>query len=178
MPRTVTDTTTDVALTKRGVEERKCSGVARRGAQVYYYNFKWKDYGFANTNFILDIVKVISFALTQGKIAIHCHAALRSDCTQMHVIEHLEVRWTRGLNVNLVYYRLPVTGARIPAACTDYAARRRTISDCIFWASVALVLRGHPSSPRSRDRFLYGSRPVSYLNSYASDESVFQYLQQ
>nr|CAD7608000.1 unnamed protein product [Timema genevievae] len=43
-------------------------------SSIYYYNFKWKDYGFANTNFILDIVKVISFALTQGKIAIHCHA--------------------------------------------------------------------------------------------------------
>nr|CAD7403589.1 unnamed protein product [Timema poppensis] len=72
--RELFDTTTYVALTKRGVEERKCIGVARRGEQVYYYNFKWKDYGFANTNFILDIVKVISFALTQGKIAIHCHA--------------------------------------------------------------------------------------------------------
>nr|CAD7431084.1 unnamed protein product [Timema monikensis] len=55
--------------------------------EIYYYNFKWKDYGFANTNFILDIVKVISFALTQGKIAIHCHAdkkLIDSLCERAH----------------------------------------------------------------------------------------------
>lgn len=43
---------------------------------VYFYNFAWKDYGTLPKWTILDIVKVMSFSLCQGKIAIHCHAGL------------------------------------------------------------------------------------------------------
>ncbi|CAG2057065.1 unnamed protein product [Timema podura] len=61
-------------------------------SSIYYYNFKWKDYGFANTNFILDIVKVISFALTQGKIAIHCHAV------NQYAVSNIDDLWQANLN--------------------------------------------------------------------------------
>uniref|UniRef100_A0A3Q4B5N3 Protein tyrosine phosphatase domain-containing protein 1 n=1 Tax=Mola mola TaxID=94237 RepID=A0A3Q4B5N3_MOLML len=45
-------------------------------ADIYYYNFGWKDYGVACLTTILDMVKVISFAVQEGKVAIHCHAGL------------------------------------------------------------------------------------------------------
>lgn len=43
---------------------------------VYYYNFGWKDYGVASLTTILDMVKVMSFAVQEGKLAVHCHAGL------------------------------------------------------------------------------------------------------
>lgn len=43
---------------------------------VYFYNFGWKDYGVASLTAILDMVKVMTFALQEGKVAVHCHAGL------------------------------------------------------------------------------------------------------
>lgn len=35
---------------------------------VYFYNFTWKDYGSVSVRSLLDMVKVIAFALLQGKV--------------------------------------------------------------------------------------------------------------
>ncbi|XP_048872077.1 protein tyrosine phosphatase domain-containing protein 1 isoform X2 [Brienomyrus brachyistius] len=43
---------------------------------IYFYNFRWRDYGVASLTTILDMVKVMSFACQEGKMAIHCHAGL------------------------------------------------------------------------------------------------------
>uniref|UniRef100_A0A8C9EIA9 Tyrosine specific protein phosphatases domain-containing protein n=2 Tax=Pavo cristatus TaxID=9049 RepID=A0A8C9EIA9_PAVCR len=43
---------------------------------VYFYNFGWKDYGVASLTTILDMVKVMAFALQEGRVAVHCHAGL------------------------------------------------------------------------------------------------------
>ncbi|XP_034552312.1 protein tyrosine phosphatase domain-containing protein 1 [Notolabrus celidotus] len=43
---------------------------------IYFYNFGWSDYGVANLTTMLDMVKVMAFALQEGKIAVHCHAGL------------------------------------------------------------------------------------------------------
>ncbi|XP_023098979.1 protein tyrosine phosphatase domain-containing protein 1 isoform X5 [Felis catus] len=45
-------------------------------AGIYFYNFGWKDYGVASLTTVLDMVKVTTFALQEGKVAIHCHAGL------------------------------------------------------------------------------------------------------
>ncbi|XP_055127852.1 protein tyrosine phosphatase domain-containing protein 1 isoform X11 [Symphalangus syndactylus] len=45
-------------------------------SSVYFYNFGWKDYGVVSLTTILDMVKVMTFALQEGKVAIHCHAGL------------------------------------------------------------------------------------------------------
>ncbi|CAJ1051863.1 protein tyrosine phosphatase domain-containing protein 1 [Xyrichtys novacula] len=45
-------------------------------AGIYYYNFGWKDYGVASLTTVLDMVKVMSFAIQEGKLAVHCHAGL------------------------------------------------------------------------------------------------------
>ncbi|XP_013406069.1 protein tyrosine phosphatase domain-containing protein 1 isoform X1 [Lingula anatina] len=43
---------------------------------IFFYNFGWKDYGVASMSTILDMVKVMQFAVSQGKVSIHCHAGL------------------------------------------------------------------------------------------------------
>ncbi|VDN57481.1 unnamed protein product, partial [Dracunculus medinensis] len=43
---------------------------------IYFYNFAFPDFGVQNIETLLDVVKVIQFAITQGNIAIHCHAGL------------------------------------------------------------------------------------------------------
>ncbi|KAM8862531.1 protein tyrosine phosphatase domain-containing protein 1 isoform 2-T2 [Spinachia spinachia] len=43
---------------------------------IYFYNFGWSDYGVASLATVLDMVKVMAFALQEGKIAVHCHAGL------------------------------------------------------------------------------------------------------
>ncbi|XP_077972174.1 uncharacterized protein LOC120339411 [Styela clava] len=43
---------------------------------IFFYNFGWKDYGVTSLETILDMVKVMAFALTEGKVAVHCHAGL------------------------------------------------------------------------------------------------------
>lgn len=45
-------------------------------ANVFFYNFGWKDYREASMPTLLDMVKVLSFALSEGKVAVHCHAGL------------------------------------------------------------------------------------------------------
>ncbi|KAK7878648.1 hypothetical protein WMY93_030484 [Mugilogobius chulae] len=43
---------------------------------IYFYNFGWSDYGAGSLTAVLDMVKVMAFALQEGKVAIHCHAGL------------------------------------------------------------------------------------------------------
>ncbi|XP_006902631.1 PREDICTED: LOW QUALITY PROTEIN: protein tyrosine phosphatase domain-containing protein 1-like [Elephantulus edwardii] len=45
-------------------------------AGIYFYNFGWKDYGVASLTTVLDMVKVMTFALQEGRVAVHCHAGL------------------------------------------------------------------------------------------------------
>ena len=43
---------------------------------IFYYNFVWKDFSDTSMTNLLDMVKVLSFALAEGKVAVHCHAGL------------------------------------------------------------------------------------------------------
>jgi len=43
---------------------------------VFYYNYGWVDYGVPTLTSLLDMVKVMDFALEEGKVAVHCHAGL------------------------------------------------------------------------------------------------------
>jgi protein tyrosine phosphatase domain-containing protein 1 len=56
---------------------------------VFFYNFGWKDYGEASLTSLLDMVKVVAFAVTEGKVAIHCHAG---ESTTL-VPAHLNIVW-------------------------------------------------------------------------------------
>ena len=41
---------------------------------VFYYNFGLRDHSEPTLNGILDMVKVMAFARSEGKVAVHCHA--------------------------------------------------------------------------------------------------------
>lgn len=45
--------------------------------QVYYYNYSWRDYDNGSLDGLLDAVKVLAFSVSQGKVAVHCHAGRR-----------------------------------------------------------------------------------------------------
>lgn len=50
---------------------------------VYFYNFAWKDYGDATMSKLLDMVKVVAFAVQEGRVAIHCHAGKKKKNTNI-----------------------------------------------------------------------------------------------
>ncbi|XP_029472194.1 protein tyrosine phosphatase domain-containing protein 1-like [Rhinatrema bivittatum] len=43
---------------------------------IFFFNFGLPDFGVASVLRVLDAVKVMSFALQEGKLAVHCHAGL------------------------------------------------------------------------------------------------------
>uniref|UniRef100_A0A8C1G0P4 Zgc:77752 n=1 Tax=Cyprinus carpio TaxID=7962 RepID=A0A8C1G0P4_CYPCA len=43
---------------------------------VYFYNFGMSDFGVSSLEGMLDAVKVLAFAVQEGKVAVHCHAGL------------------------------------------------------------------------------------------------------
>lgn len=45
-------------------------------ADISYYNFPTDDFGIWDVDHLLDIIKVVSFAVSEGGVAIHCHAGL------------------------------------------------------------------------------------------------------
>ncbi|XP_062277472.1 protein tyrosine phosphatase domain-containing protein 1 [Scomber scombrus] len=43
---------------------------------VYFYNFGMPDFGVTSLSGIIDEVKVLAFAVKEGRVAVHCHAGL------------------------------------------------------------------------------------------------------
>ena len=42
---------------------------------VFFYNFGWPDLSIPDNFYkVLDMCKVLQYAISQGKVAIHCHA--------------------------------------------------------------------------------------------------------
>lgn len=43
---------------------------------VYFYNFGMPDFGVSSLVGTIDGVKVLAFAVKEGRVAVHCHAGL------------------------------------------------------------------------------------------------------
>lgn len=43
---------------------------------VYFYNFGMPDFGVTSLSGLIDEVKVLAFAVKEGRVAVHCHAGL------------------------------------------------------------------------------------------------------
>lgn len=57
---------------------------------VFYYNFAWKDYGDATLVGLLNMVKVLAFAVSEGNVAVHCHAGIKfTYCFIQQLFQHL-----------------------------------------------------------------------------------------
>lgn len=42
---------------------------------VFFYNYPFSDFGVPESAMhVIDILRVLQYAVTQGKVAIHCHA--------------------------------------------------------------------------------------------------------
>lgn len=78
-------------------------------ADIFFYNFAWKDFGEASMVGLLDMVKVLSFALLEGKAAVHCHAGLGRTGVLIaaYLVYYLRVRSNDALR----YVRLKRPGA-------------------------------------------------------------------
>eukprot|EP00095_Tigriopus_kingsejongensis_P006903 snap_masked-scaffold126_size328755-processed-gene-1.1 protein:Tk06903 transcript:snap_masked-scaffold126_size328755-processed-gene-1.1-mRNA-1 annotation:"protein tyrosine phosphatase domain-containing protein 1" len=76
---------------------------------IYFYNFAWKDYGEASMTNLLDMVKVLSFALSEGNVAVHCHAGMGRTgvLISSYLVYFLRVR----ANDAIRYVRLKRPGA-------------------------------------------------------------------
>ncbi|KAM3608544.1 uncharacterized protein V6R79_000791 [Siganus canaliculatus] len=43
---------------------------------IYFYNFGMQDFGVSSLVGVIDAVKVLAFAVSEGRVAVHCHAGL------------------------------------------------------------------------------------------------------
>jgi len=60
---------------------------------VFFYNYGWQDYSFGTMVGIADVVRVMQFELSKGKVAIHCHAGLGiSYIYSTHISYHEVIR--------------------------------------------------------------------------------------
>ncbi|CAN0042801.1 unnamed protein product [Lampetra fluviatilis] len=119
---------------------------------IYFYNFCWKDYGVASLTTILDMVKVITFALQEGKVAIHCHAGLGRTgvliacylvfAGRMHPDQ--AILYVRARRPNAVQTRGQLLCVREFA---QFLAPLRSVFSCMAWAPPAEPLTPGPAWP-------------------------------
>lgn len=53
-----------------------CNTILIYSFSVYFYNFGMPDFGVSSLVGIIDGVKVLAFAVKEGRVAVHCHAGL------------------------------------------------------------------------------------------------------
>uniref|UniRef100_A0A8C5WCL9 Uncharacterized protein n=1 Tax=Leptobrachium leishanense TaxID=445787 RepID=A0A8C5WCL9_9ANUR len=108
---------------------------------ISFYNFSLPDFGVVSVPRILDAVKVIAFALQEGKIAVHCHAGLGRTGFLIACYLVFACRATAADVIRFVRLRRPgsiQTGGQVSLVC-DFA---------LFLSSQWSVFSStHPSSP-------------------------------
>ncbi|CAF2127776.1 unnamed protein product [Rotaria magnacalcarata] len=131
---------------------------------IFIYNYAMEDYGTVKVETILDIMKVMSFAMKQGKIAVHCHAGLgRTGFVICSYLVH-EYRMTAHNSIHYIRARRPgsVQMTKQIEVVEEYEQflipKRRVFTDCAD-ANDELLLDVHLKNQQAfihgRDAFIY-----------------------
>lgn len=75
---------------------------------VYFYNFGMPDFGVTSLVGLIDGVKVLAFAVREGRVAVHCHAGLGRTGTDKHTV---------SVYVHTVCVSLCTCNARVYGQC-------------------------------------------------------------
>ncbi|CAF3524220.1 unnamed protein product [Rotaria sordida] len=103
---------------------------------IFVYNYAMEDYGTVKVETILDIMKVMSFAMKQGKIAVHCHAGLGR--TGFVICSYLVYEYRMSAHESIHYIRAKRPGSvqmtKQIEAVEEYERflipKRRVFTDC------------------------------------------------
>ncbi|XP_072258088.1 protein tyrosine phosphatase domain-containing protein 1-like isoform X2 [Pyxicephalus adspersus] len=90
---------------------------------ICFYNFGLPDFGVAPVPRILDAVKVIAFALREGRVAVHCHAGLGRTGVLIACYLIYACRISAADSIRFVRLRRPgsiQTGSQVSLVC-DFA---------------------------------------------------------
>ncbi|UJR23710.1 hypothetical protein I4U23_026691 [Adineta vaga] len=131
---------------------------------IFVYNYAMEDYGTVKVETILDIMKVMSFAMKQGKIAVHCHAGLgRTGFVICSYLVH-EYRMTAHESIHYIRAKRPgsVQMTKQIEAVEEYERfiipKRRVFTDCTdvhVHLSLEEHLRNQQAFIHGRDAYIY-----------------------
>ncbi|CAF1073880.1 unnamed protein product [Adineta steineri] len=135
---------------------------------IFVYNYAMEDYGTVKVETVLDIMKVMSFAMKQGKIAVHCHAGLgRTGFVICSYLVH-EYRMTAHEAIHYIRAKRPgsVQMTKQIEAVEDYERflipKRRVFTDCADMnneLSLDEHLRNQQAFIHGRDSYIYKNIP-------------------
>ncbi|CAF2870943.1 unnamed protein product [Rotaria sp. Silwood2] len=131
---------------------------------IFIYNYAMEDYGTVKADTILDIMKVMSFAMKQGKIAVHCHAGLgRTGFVICSYLVH-EYRMTAHESIHYIRAKRPgsVQMTKQIEAVEEYErfliSKRRVFTDCTDVndkLSLDVHLKNQQAFIHGRDAYIY-----------------------
>ncbi|XP_031336868.1 protein tyrosine phosphatase domain-containing protein 1-like isoform X2 [Photinus pyralis] len=137
---------------------------------IYYYNFAWKDYGDASLSELLNPIKVLAFAVTEGRVAIHCHAGLGR--TGVLIACYLVYSLRVSANDSIKFVRLKRPGSvqtRGQINCVRHFAQFILPQNITYYLKYS---KGKYMVPYTLKKFLRRQRIV--LHGY--DERNFKYI--
>ncbi|KRT79832.1 hypothetical protein AMK59_6786, partial [Oryctes borbonicus] len=139
--------------------------------KIYYYNFAWKDYGDATLLGLLNMVKVLTFAISEGRVAVHCHAGLGRTGVLIACYLIYSLRVEANDAIRFVRYKRPGSvQTRGQIICVRHFANSILPQSIIFY--VRDNDREKYMAPFTLSRYL--RRQKVMLHGY--DERIFKFL--
>ena len=97
---------------------------------IYFYNFGWDDFDVPSMPMLLDMVRVVDFAISRGKVAIHCHAGLGRTGVLIACYLVFSRRWDGDPAIELVRTKRP--GALQTEKQVKLVMEYKSYMDCLW----------------------------------------------